>query len=68
MKQNIKLTNKLSKKQINKREKAGLDHFNDPKAFIEYSNNDVSTNLEEYHPCQISKVSIVFHDMIDDMI
>ena len=24
---------------INKREKIGLDHFNDPKAFIEYSND-----------------------------
>ena len=24
---------------INKREKVGLDHFNDPKAFIEYSND-----------------------------
>ena len=23
---------------INKREKVGLDHFNDPKAFIAYSN------------------------------
>ena len=24
---------------INKREKVGLDHFKDPKAFIEYSND-----------------------------
>ena len=24
---------------INKREKVGLNHFNDPKAFIEYSND-----------------------------
>ena len=24
---------------INKREKVGLDHFNDPKAFMEYSND-----------------------------
>ena len=24
---------------INKREKVGIDHFNDPKAFMEYSND-----------------------------
>ena len=34
---------------INKRESTGLKHFNDPKAFIEYSNNmqDVYKNIEE---------------------
>ena len=34
---------------INKREKVGQDHFNDPKAFIEYSNDmeDVYKNIEE---------------------
>ena len=33
---------------INKREKVGLNHFNDPKAFIEYSNDtqDVYKNIE----------------------
>ena len=37
---------------INKRGKVGLDHFNDPKAFIEYSNNmlDVYKNIEHYNP------------------
>ena len=32
---------------INKREKVGLNHFNDPKAFIEYSNDmqDVYKNI-----------------------
>ena len=37
---------------INKREKVGLDHFNDPKAFMEYSNNmlDVYKNIEHYNP------------------
>ena len=32
---------------INKREKVGLDHFDDPKAFIEYSNDmhDVYKNI-----------------------
>ena len=34
---------------INKREKVGLNHFNDPKAFMEYSNNmqDVYKNIED---------------------
>ena len=33
---------------INKRQKVGLNHFNDPKAFIEYSNDmqDVYKNIE----------------------
>ena len=34
---------------INKREKVGLDHFKDPKAFMEYSNDmkDVYKNIEK---------------------
>ena len=34
---------------ITKREKVGLDHCNDPEAFIEYSNDmqDVYKNIEE---------------------
>ena len=37
---------------IKKREKVGLNHFNDPKAFIEYSNDmhDVYKNIEDYNP------------------
>ena len=37
---------------INKREKVGLDHFDDPKAFMEYSNDmqDVYKNIEDYNP------------------
>ena len=37
---------------INKHEKVGLDHFNDPKAFIEYSDDmlDVYKNIEDYNP------------------
>ena len=37
---------------INKRESTGLDHFNDSKAFIEYSNHvdDIYKNTEEYNP------------------
>ena len=37
---------------INKREKVGLDHFDDYKTFIEYSNDiqDVHKNIEDYNP------------------
>ena len=35
---------------INKRKSTGLKHFNDPKAFTEYSNDmqDVYTHIDEY--------------------
>ena len=54
---------------INKREKVGLDHFNDPKAFLEYSNDmlDVYKNIEDYSPDNKRKVRIVFDDMIADV-
>ena len=53
----------------NKRKKVGLDHFNDRKAFIEYSNDiqDVYKNIEEYDPGKKCKV-LVFDDMIADMV
>ena len=55
---------------INKREKVGLDNFDDPKAFIEYSNDmqDVHKNIDDYNPRKKRKVLIVFHDMIANMI
>ena len=55
---------------INKREKVGLDHFDDPKAFIEYSNDmqDVYKNIEDYNLGKKRKVLIIFDDMIADMI
>ena len=55
---------------INKGEKVGSDYFNDPKAFMDYSNNmqDVYKNIEEYNPGKKRKVLIAFDDMIDDMI
>ena len=55
---------------INKREKADLNHYDDPKAFIQYSNDmqDVYKNIEEYNVGEKRKVSIVFDDMIADMI
>ena len=36
---------------INKREKVGLNHYDDPKAFIEYSDDmeDVYKNIKEYN-------------------
>ena len=55
---------------INKREKVELNHFNDPKAFIEYLNDmqDVYKNIEDYNPIKKRKVLIIFDDMIADMI
>ena len=43
---------------INKREGIGIDHFNDPKAVIEYSNNmhDVYRNIDEYNPGKENKI------------
>ena len=54
---------------INKIEGIGIDHFNDPKAFIEYSNDmcDVYKNIN-YNPNKENKMLIVFDDMIADMI
>ena len=55
---------------INKRKKVGLDHFNDLKAFIEYSYDmqDVYKNIEDYNLGKKRKVLIIFDDMIADMI
>ena len=55
---------------INKRESTELKHFNDPKAFIEYSNDmqDVYKNIDEYNANKERKILIVFDDMIADMI
>ena len=55
---------------INKRESAGLKHFENPKAFIEDSNDmqDVYKNIEEFNICKKRKILIVFDDMIADMI
>ena len=50
---------------INKREGVGINHFNDPKAFIEYSNEmrNVYKNIDKEN-----KILIVFDDLIADMI
>ena len=55
---------------INKRESVGINHFNDPKAFIEYSNDmrNVYKNINYYNPYKENKILIVFDDMIANMI
>ena len=55
---------------INKHEEVGLDHFNNPKTFTEYSNDmrDVYKNIEDYNLGKERKILIVFDDMIADVI
>ena len=55
---------------INKRKSVEINHFNDLKAFIEYSNDmhDVYKDTDDYNPDKKNKILIVFHDMIADMI
>ena len=52
------------------REKVDLKHFNDPKAFIEYSNDmyDVYKNIDEYSIDKERNILIVFDDMTADII
>ena len=51
---------------INKRESVGINHFNYPKAFIEYSDNmhDVYKNINYYNPNKENKILLVFDDMM----
>ena len=55
---------------INKREGVGINHFNDLKAFIEYSKDmhDVYKNIDYYNPDKENKILTVFDNMIADMI
>ena len=54
---------------ISNRKNAGIKHFNDSTAFIEYSNDmdDVFTNIDDYNKKRKRKVLIVFDDMIVDI-
>ena len=54
---------------INKRGSINLKHFNDPKTFIEYSNDmqDDYKNIDEYDIQKEHKVLIVFDDMIAEV-
>ena len=56
----------MKKFLINQSESTGLKHFNDPKAFVEYSNDmqGVYKNIEEYNIDKKRKVLIVFDVMI----
>ena len=53
---------------IDNREKAGIKHFSDSTAFIEYSNtmDDVFKNIDDYNTRRKRRVLIVFDDMIAD--
>ena len=55
---------------IDKRESTGLKHFNDSKAFIEYSNNMVAIykNIGNYNSNEKRKTLIVFDEMISDIL
>ena len=54
---------------INNRKNAGIKHFNDLTAFIEYSNdmNDVYGDISNYNKKRENKVLIVFDDTIADI-
>ena len=55
---------------IEEREYAGIKHFNDPKAFMEYSTymDDFYKNINDYKPNRKSKILIVLGDMIADIV
>ena len=55
---------------INKRENAGLKHFNDSKAFIEYLSDmpDDYKDIEKFKIGKNRKILIVFDDIIADLI
>ena len=55
---------------IEKKESIILKHFNDPKAFIVFSNDmhDVYKDINDYNPDKENKILTVFDDMIADMI
>ena len=54
---------------INNRKNAGIKHFNNPTAFIEYSDdmNDVYADISNYNKKRENNVLIVFDDMIADI-
>ena len=54
---------------IDRRESTSLKHFNDSKAFVEYSYDMdyIYKNIEEYRPNKKRKILIVFDDVIATM-
>ena len=63
MKQNINI-------YLTNVQKVGLNHYDDPTAFMEFSNDiqDLYKNIEDYNPRKNLKVLIAFDGMIADMI
>ena len=55
---------------IKKREDVGINHSNDPSAFIECSNimDDIYENIDDYNPSRKRKILIAFDDMIADIV
>ena len=55
---------------IGKRKDAGINHLNDPNAFIECSNtmDDIYENIHDYKSSRKREILIVFDDMIADII
>ena len=55
---------------IERRENAGIKNYNDPSAFIEYSNamDNVYNNIDDYNPKRKRKKLIVLDDMIADIV
>ena len=55
---------------MKKREVTGLKHFDDSKAFIEYSNDMeyIYDNIEEYSLNKKRKILILYDDMIADIL
>ena len=55
---------------IDKRKSSHIKHFNDSKAFTEYSNDmhNVYKNIVEYNLNNKRKILIVFDDMIADVL
>ena len=51
-------------------EKVSIDHHNDPRVYVQYSNDirDVYININYYNPDKEKKILIVFDDVIGDMI
>ena len=51
---------------INNCKNAGIKNYNDPNAFIEYSNtmDDVFSNIDDYNQREKRRILIVFDDMI----
>ena len=54
---------------IKKREDVGIEHLNNPNAFIECLNmmDDIYENINDYNPVRKEKKLIAFDDMIADI-